>query len=142
LSNAQPKNALVTPPPNFETNAKVYESARVTEQEMYIRAMLHLLQFYIQFYSACMRSFTFFTLSNFCYFITFKLRSTTERMPALVLSYVSRAVFRICASKMWKSIIKTTLFEIVQKVLVLYFNNEHFSANRHVERTTRRLFTV
>jgi hypothetical protein len=53
-----------SPPPNLETNAKNYHSARIAERKMRFR-WTFFLQIYIQFYSACMHNFYLFTLSQF-----------------------------------------------------------------------------
>jgi hypothetical protein len=82
LRKAQPKNALVTTTPNSETNKKFHDSVYVHNRVrgthnvtffynvtilQYARTIVHFLQFYN--------------------FITFKLRSTTEQMPALFIMY-------------------------------------------------------
>jgi hypothetical protein len=81
LSEAQPKNTLVPPPPIWKQ----------TQKYMRLRARVAHTVTFLQYARA-----QFYIFYNF---ITFKLRSTTERMPALVsLRIKLHALIRLGAS--------------------------------------------
>jgi hypothetical protein len=71
---------LSTPPPNLAANGKINESARITEREVHVQCYTCYNFIYNPTVHACMQA----QFHIFYNFITFKLRSTAEQMPALV----------------------------------------------------------
>jgi hypothetical protein len=81
VERSSTKDCTHHPPPNLETNTKIHESARIckrvqgTHNATFFTILLIILQ--------CVHG-QFYICLQFYYFITFKLCSTTEHMPALV----------------------------------------------------------